>query len=116
MVIVNSIGRQAFHQLLPANTVPEMAVGEEVEWFADVAETVIGTIGLGGMNKGWNYAILERDTMGDFRVSERRRNFPTRHTVRVTLLRRMEGVDCDTPPARRHEPPERVADMDLARS
>lgn len=93
MVIINSIGREAFHQLFPANTVPEMAVGEEVEWFADVAETVIGMIGLGGMNVGWNYAILTRDTRGDFRVSERQRNFPTRHTTRVALLRRMVGAE-----------------------
>ena len=68
MVIINSMGREAFHQLPPANIVPEMAVGDEVEWFADVAETIIGTIGLGGMNVSWNYAILERDTRGDFRV------------------------------------------------
>jgi hypothetical protein len=97
MVIINSIGRQAFHQLLPANAVPEMAVGEEVEWFADVAKTIIGTIGLGGMNKGWNYAILKPDTMGEFRVSEKQRNFPTRHTARVTLLRRMAGAEAAEP-------------------
>ena len=93
VVIINSTGRQAFHQLLPANAVPEMAVGEEVEWFADVAESIIGTIGIGGMNMGWNYAILNRDPSGDFRVSERRRNFSTRHTARVTLLRRMVGAE-----------------------
>ena len=93
MVIINSIGREAFHQLLPANAVPEMAVGEEVEWFADVAETIIGTIGLGGMNMGWNYAILKPDPLGSFRVSEKRRNLPTRHTARVTLLRRMAGAE-----------------------
>ena len=93
MVIINSIGRQAFHQLLPSNAISEMAVGEEVEWLADVAETIIGTIGFGGMNKGWNYAILNRDPLGDFRVSERQRNFPTRHTARVTLLRRMVGAE-----------------------
>ena len=93
MIIINSTGRQAFHQLLPANVVPEMAVGEEVEWFADVAESIIGTVGIGGMNMGCNYAILNRDPMGDFRVSERQRNFPTRHTARVTLLRRMLGAE-----------------------
>jgi hypothetical protein len=92
MVIINSIGREAFHQLL-LNTVPEMAVGEEVEWFTDVAETIMGTIGLGGMNVGWNYAILERDTQGDFRVSEKQRTFPTRHTARIALLRRMVGAE-----------------------
>jgi hypothetical protein len=93
VVIVNSIGKEAFHQLLPANAVPEMAVGDEVEWFADVAETVIGTIGLSGMNKGWNLAILKPDKTGEFRVSEKQRNFPTRHTARVVMLRRMAGTE-----------------------
>ena len=97
MVIINSTGRQAFHQLLPAEAVPGLAVGEEVEWFADVADTIIGAIGSGGMNMGWNYVILERDTTGDFRVSEKRRNFPTRHTARVTLLRRMTEIGSAEP-------------------
>ncbi len=97
VVIINSIGRQAFHQLLPANAVPETAVGEEIEWFADVAETIIGAIGFGGMNMGWNYAVLKPDTMGEFRVSEKQRNFPTRHTARVTLLRRMAGAEAAAP-------------------
>jgi hypothetical protein len=55
--------------------------------------TIIGTIGIGGMNVGWNCAILKPDRMGDFRVSEKQRNFPTRHTARVTLLRRMAGAE-----------------------
>lgn len=93
MVIINSTGREAFHQLLPSNAVPKMAVGEEVEWFADVAETIIGAIGSGGMNKGWNYAILKRGTKGEFRVSERQGSFPTRHTARIALLRRMVGAE-----------------------
>ena len=92
MVIIKSTGQQEFHQLLASNPVPEMAVGEEVEWFADVMETIIGTIGLGGMNIGWNYALLKPDTMGDFRVSERQRNFLTHHTARVALWRRMVGA------------------------
>jgi hypothetical protein len=93
VVIINSLGRQAFHQLLPANAVPEMAVGEEVEWFADVGEHIIGTIGLGGTNMGWNYALLKPDTLGNFRVSERQRNFLTHHTARVALWRRMVGAE-----------------------
>lgn len=93
MVIIHSTDNEAFHQLLPANGLPELAVGVEVEWFADVAESILGVVGMGGMNVGWNYAILERDTHGDFRVSEKQRNLPTRHTARVTLLRRMAGVE-----------------------
>jgi len=53
VVVINSMGQQAFHQLLPANAVPEMAVGEGVEWFTDVADTIIGNIGFDAKNKGW---------------------------------------------------------------
>jgi hypothetical protein len=91
--IINSIGRQAFHQLLPANAVPEIVVGEEVEWFADVMKTVIGTIGFDGKYKGWNYAILERDTTANFLITEQHSNFPTRQTARVAMWRRMAGVE-----------------------
>jgi hypothetical protein len=93
MVIINSTGRQAFHQLLPGNADSEMALGEEVEWFADVAETIIGTVGFGGRSVGWYYAILTRDAAGDFRVCERQRYLPTRHTARVMLLRGMVGIE-----------------------
>jgi hypothetical protein len=93
MVIISSTGREAFHQLLPSGGVPEIAVGEEVEWFADAAEAIIGTVGFAGRNAGWYYAILKRDSVGDFRVSERQRNLPTCHTARVMLLRRMVDAE-----------------------
>src|ERR1017187_10941883 len=84
---------QTSREIEPLPQIPRPTYGEQVEWFADVAETIIGTIGFDRMKKGWNYAILERNTMGEFRVSERQRNFPTRHTARVTLLRRMVGAE-----------------------
>ena len=93
MVIINSTVRQAFHKLLPSNADSETAVGEEVEWFADVAETIIGTIGFDRNNMGWNYAILKRDNRGDFRISERQGNLPNCHTARVALLHRMVGAE-----------------------
>jgi hypothetical protein len=93
VIIINRTGREAFHQLLPANAVLEIAVGEELEWFADVAETVIGTLGFDARNKGWNYAILTRDAGEEFRISEEHGNFPTRHVARIALWRRMAGSE-----------------------
>jgi hypothetical protein len=98
VVIINNTSREAFHKLLPTNAVFEMGVGQEVEWFADVAEAIIGTIGIGGTKMGWNYAILKRDANGNFRVSEKRGNFFTRHTARVMLLRRMVGAEAEAFP------------------
>jgi hypothetical protein len=93
VLIIKITGREAFHQLLPANAALETAVGEEVEWFADVAETIIGTIGFDATNKGWNYAVLTRDAREEFQISEEHGNFPTRHVARIELWRRMAGSE-----------------------
>ena len=89
MVVINSISQQAFHQLVSANTASEILVGEEVEWFGDRDETIIGTVGTGRKYRWWSYAILKRDAPSDFRISERREHFYTRHSARVMLLRQM---------------------------
>jgi len=91
VVIINKIDRQAFHELLPLDVVRETAVGEEVEWFADVTETIIGTVEVG--DKGWSYALLKRYTTGKFQVCERLGNFSTQHTAQLTLLQRMVGTN-----------------------
>ena len=93
MVVINSISQQAFHRLLPASRASEIAVGEEVEWFGDRDETIIGIVGTGRQYKWWSYAILKRDTPSGFRVSERREHFFTRHSARVMLLRQMAGAE-----------------------
>jgi hypothetical protein len=89
MIIINSTGQQAFHQLLSASAILEMAVGVEVEWFADETKTIIGNIAFDDSHKGWNYAMLKQDKSGEFRVSERQGHFPTCHTARIALFRRM---------------------------
>jgi hypothetical protein len=93
VVIINSIDRQAFHQLLSPNATSEIAVGAQSEWFADVTETLIGTIGVDERSQGWAYVILKRDAMGNFRVFGRHAHFWTPHSARVMLLRQMVGAE-----------------------
>jgi hypothetical protein len=93
VVIINSISKQAFHQLLSPSTTPEIAAGEQVEWFADRTEIIIGTVSVCGRSQCWTYAILRRDTMGDFRVFNCRERFWTPHAARVKLLREMVGAE-----------------------
>jgi len=93
VVVINSLSQQAFQQLLSAHTASEIAVGEQVEWFGDRDETIIGTVGTGRQYKWWSYAILKCDTPSGFRVSERREHFVTRHSARVMLLRQMAGAE-----------------------
>ena len=93
VVIINSIGKQAFHRLLSTQTASEIAVGAEVEWFADRDATSLGTVGFGWQNKGWSYAILKGDTANGFRVCERHEHFSSRHRARVMLLRHMTEAE-----------------------
>ena len=90
MVIINSMGREAFHELLPGNAIADIAVGEEVEWFGNRGQTILGTVGV-RKNKGWSFAIMATDRAGNFRVRERQGDFPTRPTARHALLRQMAG-------------------------
>jgi predicted transcriptional regulator len=91
MVIINSMGREAFHRLLQRN-VSDIAVGEEFEWYGDQAETILGTVGMSRI-KGWNFAIIEPDTAGNFQVCKRQGNFLSRHSARVGLLRQMAEAE-----------------------
>jgi hypothetical protein len=88
MVIIYIMGREAFRGLLLRTAMSDIAVGEEVEWFGDRGQTILGTIGV-SKNKGWSFARLTPDSAGNFRVCERQGNFPTRPTARHALLRQM---------------------------
>ncbi len=90
MVIINNMGKEAFQQLLRPNVNSEI-VGEEVEWFTDLTETICGTVGL-SKKKGWGFAIMKHDTAANFQVCQRQGNFPTRNTARRELLRQMAGA------------------------
>jgi hypothetical protein len=93
VVIIKSLGKQAFHRLLSSHTDSEIAVGAEVEWYADRDATVLGTVGFGWQNKGWSYVMLKRDTPNGFRVCERQEHFSSRHRARVLLLRQMTEAE-----------------------
>jgi len=93
MVIISSIREQAFRRLVSPTRDREVAVDEEVEWFADRDETILGTVGFGGEGEGWNYAILKRGSSKGFLVWERQEHFPTCRTARVMLLRQMTGAE-----------------------
>lgn len=62
-----TIGREDFDRFLPPQLVLETLRMEQVEWFANPAGNIIGTIA-GKVENGWKYAVLARDRRGDFRV------------------------------------------------
>ena len=50
-------------------------MGEQVEWFANKARNLIGTIALTAMGRSWNFAILKRNRQGNFQVCDVGQNF-----------------------------------------
>lgn len=70
IVSVKSISRWQFNRFLPARNQLRTVIGKEVEWYADDPENSIGTIAFSKEERGWNYAILRRDWMGDFQVCD----------------------------------------------
>jgi len=50
-------------------------MGEQIEWFANQAKNLIGTIALTRSGRSWNYAILRRNRLGHFQVCDIGQNF-----------------------------------------
>ena len=72
---IKTIARREFNQLLPHHLVLENLMGEQVEWFANRARNLIGTIALTAMGRSWNFAILKRNRQGNFQVCDVGQNF-----------------------------------------
>ena len=72
---IKSIGRWEFDKLLEYHRVLESFMGKQVEWFADKARNLIGTIALTKVGRSWSYAILRRDKLGNFQVCDIGQNF-----------------------------------------
>ena len=65
-----SIRKEKFDWFRPPHLGLESLMAWQTEWFANKAETIIGTLAVGKANEGWNYAVWWRDKMGNFRVYE----------------------------------------------
>lgn len=83
---VKSISSRKFNRFLPAHNHLGTVIGKEVEWFADDPENSIGTIASSTKERGWNYAILRRDWMGEFQVCDLKANFRNFPAARVDFL------------------------------
>ena len=67
-------------------------IGNEVEWYVDDVESVIGTIARGILGSRWSYTILRRNVLGDFLASTLSRNFLDLQTARVARLQEMAAA------------------------
>jgi hypothetical protein len=74
-VPIKRIARLEFNRLLPHHLVLEDLMGEQVEWFANKAKDLIGTIALNKVGRSWNFAVLRRNMLGNFQVCNIGQNF-----------------------------------------
>jgi hypothetical protein len=94
-VAIKSIGRWEFNQLLPHHLALEGLMGAQVEWFANRAENVIGTIALTKVGRSWNYAILRRNKLGNFQVCDIGQNFFSFKQTMVQFINAMAAARKD---------------------
>ena len=90
---IKAIRRWEFEQFLRFHAVLETAIGEEVEWFGDAVENMIGTIAYSQGERGWNYAILKRDWTGDFQVCNLGANLYSLDAARVDFRLAMAAAE-----------------------
>jgi hypothetical protein len=75
----------------------ERLIGKEVEWFANAAGNVIGTIALAARDRGWNFVVLRKNKLGNFQASDRRENLFSLDEARMDCLQAMGMTDCNAP-------------------
>ena len=90
---VKSISSWKFNRFLPTRNDLRTVIGKEVEWYADDPENSIGTIAFSKEERGWNYAILRRDWMGDFQVCNLKANLPNLRAASVDCVQAMETAE-----------------------
>ena len=90
---IRATGRAEFVRRLSLHGDLERWVGKEVEWFADAAGNVIGTIALAARDRGWNYIVLRKNKLGNFQASNRREDLFSLDEARVDCLQAMRMTD-----------------------
>ena len=96
-MLVKSIGSGEFNQLLPSHLALESLMAGQVEWFGNKTRNLIGTIAAGKGEADWNYAILKRNKVGNFRVCDVRVNFYSHRAARADFLLAMKGAGPSRP-------------------
>lgn len=90
---IRATGRAEFIRRLSLHSDLERLIGKEVEWFANAAGNVIGTIALAARNRGWNYVVLRKNKLGNFRAFNRREDLFSLEEARVDCLQAMGMTD-----------------------
>ena len=90
---IRDTGRAEFIRRLSLHGDLERLIGKEVEWFANAAGDVIGTIALAVRDGGWNYVVLRKNKLGNFQATSRGDNLFSLDEARVDCLQAMGKTD-----------------------
>jgi len=93
--VIKEIGRKEFIRHLSLDSDLEQFVGKELEWFSNVAGSILGTIALEGREGGRKYIILGVDPTGRFQVLSVMCDFYNHRAARIDFLRAMAVADED---------------------
>ena len=96
-MMIRTIPRFEFDQLLPQNSIIEHLMVDQVEWFANRSGNLLGTIAKGKSVAGWNYVILKRNKEGDLHVHKVMNSFFSRKAATDDLLISMAELAIEQP-------------------
>jgi hypothetical protein len=94
VMAVKNISRWKFTELLSGDSSPQPAGGEQVEWWANDAETVLGTVAKGKSTEGWLCVLLGREADGTFGIQTVELGFDCLQAAQLRLLNAMRSCDC----------------------
>jgi hypothetical protein len=92
-VSFESIRKEKFDQFLPPHLGAESLMEWQVEWFANKTGTTIGTLAVGKLDEGWNFAVLKRDQTGHFQISKLGVDAFSLDDARSEFMREMATVE-----------------------
>ena len=87
---IHAITRTEFDKFKPWRLLTAEMLFEEVEWFADDKDIVIGVITLHRYDKDWAVAVLGRDERRDFRAVDNQVSIETLDEAHNLLIGKME--------------------------
>jgi hypothetical protein len=96
-MIVKSISRSKFDELLPHNSTIDGLMVEQVAWFSNGSGNLLGTIAKGKSVAGLNYVIFKRDPEGHFQVYKVMSNFFDIKAAKNDLLISMAELAIEQP-------------------
>jgi hypothetical protein len=99
---INTIARSRVQSLVADNPSLERIIGNEVEWFANDAETLIGTIAHDAALDHWTYVLLGKAGTGSYHALAIETGLVSQDEATVRLLRAMKAHEEDQPTPAQH--------------